>query len=115
MGDVRIDRVDGDNAAMNHSATSHNAVPAHVWIFHSETGRFASGVFTDQASGLVWVAQHELTGVLAEYEVGNGCYDFAVEEGRFRNTKPHHGTPEHVGTFSPGLGHIHVQGGQRAP
>src|SRR5262249_29151830 len=83
-----------------------------VGIFHGESRTVSSGFFTDQAAGVAWIARHELTGVLTEYEVGNGSYDFAVEQGRFRNTKPHHGTPEHVGSFSPGLDHIHVTGGQ---
>lgn len=82
-----------------------------VWIFHGQASRFASGVFPDAASGLEWVAKHGLTGILTEYEVGDGCYDLAVKQGRFRNTKLHHGTAEHVAGFSPGLGHIHVRDG----
>jgi hypothetical protein len=82
-----------------------------VWIFHGETSRFASGVFPDVTSGLEWIAKHRLTGILTEYEVGGGCYDLAVSEGRLRNTKPHHRRTEHVAGFSPGRGHIHVRDG----
>lgn len=85
---------------------------ARVWIFHGESGQFASGVFEDKASGLEWIARHRLTGLLTEYEVGDGCYDLAVREGRFRNSKPHHGSPGHVASFSPGLDHVHVHDGQ---
>jgi hypothetical protein len=84
-----------------------------VWLFHGEGNRFASGVFGDEAAGLEWVARHGLTGVLTEYQVGDGCYDLAVQQGRFRNTKPHHGSADHVAGFSPGLDHIHVRDGQR--
>jgi hypothetical protein len=84
----------------------------HVWIFNGEANPFPSGVFADAASGLEWVARHGLSGILTEYQVGGGCYDLAVGRGRFRNTKPHHGTSEHVAGFSPGLGHIHVLDGQ---
>jgi hypothetical protein len=85
---------------------------ARVWIFHGEASRSASGVFPDATSGLEWIAENGLTGILTEYEVGGGCYDLAVSQGRFRNTKPHHGTPEQVAGFSPGLGHFHVRDGQ---
>jgi hypothetical protein len=83
-----------------------------VWIFQSEASRFASGVFTDASSGLEWIARHGLSGILTEYEVGGGCYDLAVSQGRFRDTRPHHCTAEHVAGFSPGLDHIHVRDGQ---
>jgi hypothetical protein len=83
-----------------------------VWIFHGDAARFASGVFNDKASGLAWIARHGLTGILTEYEVGDGCYDLALCAGRFRDSKPHHGSPGHVASFSPGLAHIHVRDGQ---
>ncbi|MEU4220858.1 hypothetical protein [Actinoplanes sp. NPDC026623] len=82
-----------------------------VWIFHAETARFASGVFASRADGLAWVAQHRLTGILSEYPVGEGCYDWAIARRRFTPSKPHHGTPSHVGGFSPGLDHVHVVDG----
>jgi hypothetical protein len=84
---------------------------ATVWIFHGTTARFAAGVFFSEADGLAWAALHELTGILSEYPVGNGCYDLAIAERRFRPTKPHHGTPEHVAGFSPGLNHVHLVDG----
>src|SRR5262245_8469333 len=86
-----------------------------VWIFHGEGCRFASGVFADRSTALGWVARHGLTGVVSEYEVGDGCYDLAVRQGRFRHTKPHHGSPQHVASFSPGLAHVHVRDGQPEP
>jgi hypothetical protein len=82
-----------------------------VWIFHGADAPFAAGVFASRSDALGWVARHELTGIVTEYEVGGGCYDLAVEQGRFRETRPHHGTPHHVATFSPGLDHVHVRDG----
>ncbi len=82
----------------------------HVWIFHGDDARYASGVFTDRATALAWTERHTLTGVLTQYTVGDGCYDFAVRDGSFRPTKPHHGNPGHVGGFSPSrTEHIHVR------
>lgn len=82
-----------------------------VWLFHGDTARFAGGVFASESDGLAWAAEHRLTGILSEYRVGTGCYDLAVQEGRFRPSKPHHGTPGHVAGFSPGLRHVHLLDG----
>lgn len=88
------------------------ASPATVWIFHGEEARFASGVFADREQALQWVARHRRTGMVTEYQVGDGCYDLAVREGRFAPTKPHHGSPSHVAGFSPNRVHIHLSDGQ---
>lgn len=85
-----------------------------VWIFHGERAGFASGVFPSAAAALEWVAQHRLTGIVTEYPIGVGAYDAAVREGRFRACRAHHGTPDHIAGFSPGLGHIHVSDGRSA-
>jgi hypothetical protein len=87
---------------------------ASVWVFHGEGAAFASGVFADLSTALVWIERHSLTGILTEYQVGDGCYDFAIQDGRFRPSKPHHGKPRHVAGFSPsGTEHIHVRDGRR--
>jgi hypothetical protein len=82
-----------------------------VWIFHGEGAAFACAVFRSEAEGRTWAARHGVTGILAEYPVGDGCYDVAVREGRFRPSKGHHGSPAHVAGFSPGLGHVHLRDG----
>ncbi|BFU44186.1 hypothetical protein [Krasilnikovia sp. MM14-A1004] len=79
-----------------------------VWIFHGESARFASGVFASREHGLAWVVQHRLTGILSEYPLGEGCYDWAVKRRQFRPSKEHHGTPMHVAGFSPSLQHVHI-------
>lgn len=56
----------------------------HVWVFHGEGARFASGVFNDRDTALQWAELHRLTGIIAEYPLGVGCYDLAVTEGLFR-------------------------------
>jgi hypothetical protein len=81
-----------------------------IWIFHGDHARWASGVFATSEAGLLWAAEHRVTGILAEYSIG-GAYDVAVSEGRFTPTRPHHGTPNHVAGFSPGLQHFHLTDG----
>lgn len=85
-----------------------------VWVFHGEHARFASGVFTDKATALAWAERHQVTGVLTEYPIGDGCYDLAVAHGSFTPSKPHHGSPEHVAGFSPSqTQHLHLRDGRR--
>lgn len=84
-----------------------------VWIFHGADAEFAAGVFADKAEALAWIKRHQLTGVLTEYPVGDGCYDIALRDRHFIPTKPHHGSPAHVAGFSPSTTtHIHVQDGR---
>ncbi|MFI7080446.1 hypothetical protein ACIBO1_24385 [Micromonospora sp. NPDC049903] len=81
-----------------------------VWIFQGDRARHAAGVFDTREAGLAWAAAHHVTGTLAEYPHG-GSYDVAVTEGRFTPSRAHHGTADHVATFSPGLRHIHLTTG----
>ncbi|MGI5151489.1 DUF7710 domain-containing protein [Plantactinospora sp. CA-294935] len=81
-----------------------------MWVFHGNHARYASGLFETLDAGLTWAAEHKLTGTMTEYRVG-GTYDVAVEEGRFRPSRAHHGSPDHVAGFSPGLRHIHLADG----
>lgn len=83
-----------------------------VWIFHGDGASFASAVFSSEAEGRAWAQRHLVSGVLTEYPVGDGCYDVAVREGRFRPSKDHHGSPRHVAGFSPGLRHVHLREGR---
>lgn len=90
-----------------------SAPMATVWIFHGEGAPFASGVFRSERDGLRWATKWGVTGILTEYPVGDGCYDIAVRDGHFRPTKPHHGTSDHVGKFSPGwTRHVHIDPGE---
>ena len=82
-----------------------------VWLFHGVHARYASGVFGTLEDGLAWAAGHQVTGILAEHPHG-GAYDVAVREGRFTPSKAHHGTADHVASFSPGLRHTHLTDGR---
>jgi len=92
---------------------SENSPPANVWIFHGTGAPFASGVFANRDDGMAWIARHQLTGILTEYPVGDGCYDIALRDGHFVPSRPHHGTPPHVARFSPShTAHVHVHSGE---
>lgn len=82
-------------------------------MFHGEGASFAAGVFATEVQALRWAASHSVSGILTEYPFGDGCYDVAIRQNHFRPTKSHHGTPAHVGAFSPGwTRHVHIHDGR---
>lgn len=84
-----------------------------VWVFHGDSSLHASAIFRTEQDARSWIAQHELSGLLTEYPVGDGCYDIAVRERHFSPNKPHHGSPAHVAAFSPGwTRHVHFENGR---
>src|SRR5215470_16016206 len=87
-----------------------------VWVFNGNTQNhkfaFPSGVFSTQANAEKWIAKHGLSGTLTMYRVDTGAYDWAIESGSFRPSKPHHTTPEFIGQFGGGDVHSHYEGGK---
>jgi len=81
-----------------------------VGVFHGDGARFASAVFEGRDDALTWVARHQLTGIVTAYTLGRGCYDLALEQGRFHPTKPH----QHTSQDSRRLARIHVRDGHPA-
>ena len=85
-----------------------------VWVFSGVgSSGFPAGVFSSIAAAETWIELHSLSGTLTLYRVDVGAYDWAVEHGYFKPTKPHHETPEFVGRFSGGDQHYHYEGGAR--
>lgn len=74
-----------------------------VWVFHGEGAKFASGVFTSKDLAEAWIQKHKLKGILTEYPLDTGVYDWAVECNLFTPTKEHHQSPEFIGRFTSAL------------
>lgn len=89
-----------------------------VWIFHGEGARFASAVFATVADAEAWIGKHALTaltGMLTEYPLGEGVFDWAVCNGTFTPTKPKHQESAFIGGFtSAAQEHIHFENGVRS-
>jgi len=90
-----------------------------IWVFtgsqQSRKSAFPSGVFSTQTGAENWIAKHELSGTLTMYRVDIGAYDWAIQNGYFRPTEPHHSTPEFIADFSGGDIHFHYESGRRVP
>jgi hypothetical protein len=62
-----------------------------------------------------WIRLHGLTGVLAEYPVGEGVYDVAVQSGAFVPKKQEEREAHFIGRFSSASqAHFHYEGGSNA-
>jgi hypothetical protein len=71
-----------------------------VWIFLGDRAHWPSGVFSSREAAVEWIAEHHLTGMITEYPVDVGVYDWAVAAGAFRPTRPQHSSSVFIGGFT---------------
>jgi hypothetical protein len=85
-----------------------------VWVFCGEGDIIPSGVFTDEKLAEEWIAKHSLTGMLTEYPLDIGLYEWAISKGYFKPKYPSHETPKFIGGFSSAyLTHSHFENGKK--
>ncbi len=83
-----------------------------VWLFNGSKAQFASGVFVSRASADAWVLLHRLTGVLTEYPVDIGVYEWAVQNEFFTPKRPDQQSSRFIGSFtSASMRHVHFEDG----
>lgn len=87
--------------------------PSSIWIFNGINSRFASGVFDTLEKAETWIAQNKLTGVLTNYPLNKGVYDWAVGNALFSPKSEEQKTPEFIGKFSSASQeHFHYEDGK---
>ena len=84
-----------------------------VWVFNGERSTFPSGVFSSLGMAEDWIKLHALSGTVTLYRVDVGAYEWAVANGQFKPTKPHHETSEFIGRFTGGDVHYHYDAGAK--
>ncbi|WP_426670215.1 DUF7710 domain-containing protein [Mucilaginibacter sp. McL0603] len=90
-----------------------NDVKNTVWVFHGAQGRFASGVFTTLEKAGHWIKKHSLTGVLTEYPLDEGVYDWAIENELFDVKKDNQREPAFIQSFTTASQeHFHYENGE---
>jgi len=83
-----------------------------VWIFHGEQGRFSSGVFSSVDIAEKWISKHKLSGVLTEYPLNVGVYDWAIENDFFTVKKDSQEESKFIQNFTTAnQEHFHYQDG----
>lgn len=85
-----------------------------VWVFVAPGATFPSGVFNSLDQTDQWVAEFGLSGVLTEYPVGVGAYDWAVARGLFTPKPTKVIDAAFIGRFtSAAMPHFHYEDGVR--
>jgi hypothetical protein len=69
-------------------------------------------VFSSRERAERWLGEKGLTGMLTEYPLDVGVYDWAVAEGLFRPSKPAHTSTAFIAGFTTAhQGHVHFTDG----
>lgn len=84
-----------------------------IWIFHGESARMASGVFSTKELADIWIEEHKLSGLLTEYPIDTGVYDWATLNKLFVVKKDSHRTAQFKQRFtSAKQTHYHYENGE---
>lgn len=85
-----------------------------IFIFNGNgSSKFSGGVFTTKKVADDWIARHSLTGILTNYPINVGVYDWAIENKLFTPRKEHEFRPEFIGGFSTASQeHYHYENGE---
>ena len=89
-----------------------------VWVFNGVGGRFPGGVFASLKSAELWIKKHNLTGMLTQFPLDQGVFDWALEnnmhnisDSKIEQKKK---DPEFIGSFSSASQeHYHYENGVR--
>jgi len=85
-----------------------------VWVFSGDGGRFPSGIFTAKGGAEKWISENKLTGMLTEYPVDIGVYQWSMHMDYFQPKKDKELTPEFIQRFSSASQeHFHYENGER--
>jgi len=69
-------------------------------------------VFSKKAIAEIWIRKHHLSGVLTQYPLDEGVYDWAISNGTFSVKKEEENLPEFIQRFSSGSqDHYHYENG----
>jgi hypothetical protein len=84
-----------------------------VWVFVAEGANLPSGLFQNQKTALGWIERYSLSGVLTEYPLDIGIYDWAINNGFFEPKYPSQEEPAFIGRFTSAyLRHSHFENGK---
>lgn len=70
-----------------------------IYLFNGQQAKFTSAVFITFEKAKAWVEQHHLSGILIEYPLDTGCYDWAIEQGHFVEFSPIDRAPIFIENF----------------
>jgi hypothetical protein len=71
-----------------------------VWVFCGDNASFPSAVFSTFEKANEWISRKKLSGLLTEYPLDEGVYDWSVRKKYFTPSKPLHMEPKFIGRFT---------------
>jgi hypothetical protein len=85
-----------------------------ILVFVGDGARLPSGVFSNRSRAEEWIKKNSLSGLLTEYPVDIGLYDWAAAEGKFEAKPPSQKAPSFIGRFTSAyLDHSHFEDGEK--
>jgi hypothetical protein len=85
----------------------------YIWVFVGEQSSACGGVFSDLAIAENWILQHSLSGLLSQYPLNEGVFDWAVRTARVKQKFADNAPPQIIGSFCSYLHHYHYKDGKR--
>jgi hypothetical protein len=83
-----------------------------VWVFVGD-GKGVGGVFSQLATAKQWIESRALSGILTEYPLDIGAYEWAIQTHAFTPTRPEHSLSRFIGSFvSATMRHHHFENGK---
>jgi len=83
-----------------------------VWVFNSII--MTRGVFSSKITAENWIKKRQLSGMLTEYPLDIGSYDWAVKNNLFKPKREEHYSPKFIANFTSGhIDHLHYENGLR--
>ncbi len=85
-----------------------------VWVFHGGGARLSSAVFTSIEKAETWISKNTYSGMLTEYPLDIGIYDWAVQAEFYSPKKGEEKPKSFAQNFSSASqNHCHYENGQR--
>ncbi len=102
-------------AALGVMSKTSKEVEDSIYIFHGESARYTSAVFSDLDKAEKWISENELTGKLTAYPLNKSAYDWAIENRHFEPKKEHHSSSKFIGGFTSAYQeHYHYENGKNS-
>ena len=84
-----------------------------IYVFMGKGANFPAGTFNNKENAIEWIEKYALSGVLSEYPIDVGLYDWAIEKGYFDVKKDYQKESKFVEKFTcASINHFHFEEGK---
>ncbi|MCY0969092.1 DUF7710 domain-containing protein [Chryseobacterium wangxinyae] len=84
-----------------------------VFVFNGEESNFPSGIFTTLEKAKVYIEKYSLSGILTQFPIDIGIYDWAIQKDFFSVKNEYQKEPRFIERFScASIEHFHFKNGK---